>query len=188
MLTTVTPARPACLPTRSVPHRHTWRCVCSAGETESRPCKFMLQRRSLLLSATAAATAAVVNAPESRAFDLLPVTERPGALPKGYEDLARKLVQALKESIVVDRDGATENEIRRKADPAKDLVKQWVSKWNGDRIVKDEDSYKQVTAALQELGAFYTKNGQRSRLTKATAESLLAKLQAAEDALPVQDK
>jgi len=38
--------------------------------------------------------------------------------------------------------------VRRKADPAKALVQEWVRKWRDERGVSSEVSYKQINGAL----------------------------------------
>ena len=39
-------------------------------------------------------------------------------------------------------------QVRRKADPAKALVKEWVSRWRDERAVATEVSYKQINGVL----------------------------------------
>jgi Photosystem II Pbs27 len=105
-------------------------------------------------------------------------------LPKGYLDTARSLVEALRDAVDTDLSGAPEREVRRKADPAKDLVRQFMTRWKDVPLVKDDVSYTQLTGAIKELGEFYMKNGQRSRLPDDIGQALLARLEAAENALP----
>eukprot|EP01026_Neomeris_dumetosa_P034344 TRINITY_DN27637_c0_g1_i5.p2 TRINITY_DN27637_c0_g1~~TRINITY_DN27637_c0_g1_i5.p2 ORF type:complete len:201 (-),score=8.40 TRINITY_DN27637_c0_g1_i5:206-769(-) len=109
-----------------------------------------------------------------------------GTLPQGYVDTTTKLVDKLQESIQVELDGAEEREVRRKADSAKDLVKEFVRKWRDDPRVRSDASYIGVSGALQELGQFYMKNGQRSRLSQQVADSVLRQLRQAETALSKQ--
>lgn len=45
--------------------------------------------------------------------------------------------------------------VRRAADPAKALVRQFLTRWKGNPAVVGEESYAQLTAAIQQLGAFY---------------------------------
>lgn len=80
---------------------------------------------------------------------------------------------ALQDSISADLNGATENEvkkraeystsmqmlsqhpivlhlqIRRKADPAKGLVKDWVLKWRDDRSVRGSVSHDQISGMFE---------------------------------------
>lgn len=105
-------------------------------------------------------------------------------LPKGYTDTARSLVDALRDSIDADLAGAPEREVRRKADPAKDLVRKFMGDWRGAAVVSEDESYRQLTAAIQELGQFYMQRGQRARLDEAVGQALLTRLEAADAALP----
>ena len=98
--------------------------------------------------------------------------------------LARSLVEALRDAVYSDLSGAPEREVRRKADPAKDLVRQFMTRWRDEREVAGEESYTELTAAIRQLGEFYLKNGQRARLSEEVGQALLAKLDAAEAALP----
>lgn len=106
------------------------------------------------------------------------------ALPTAYENTARSLVEALRDSIDADLSGAPEREVRRKADPAKDLVRQFMTRWRDAPIVRDDESYRQLMAAIQELGQYYMAQGQRARLTTDVGKGLLDRLDAAEAALP----
>lgn len=105
-------------------------------------------------------------------------------LPKGYLDTARSLVIALRDAVDTDLSGAEEREVRRKADPAKELVREFMTKWKDAPLVKDDVSYTQLTGAIKDLGEFYMKNGQRSRLSESVGQALLTRLDAAENALP----
>ena len=106
------------------------------------------------------------------------------ALPKGYQDTARSLVEALRDAVDTDLSGAPEREVRRKADPAKDLVRQFMTKWKDVPLVREDVSYTQLTGAIRDIGEFYMKNGQRARLPENVGQALLARLDAAEIALP----
>ena len=106
------------------------------------------------------------------------------ALPQAYENTARSLVEALRDAIDADLAGSPEREVRRKADPAKDLVRQFMTRWRDAPVVRDDESYRQLTAAIQQLGAYYMASGQRARLSEAVGQELLGKLEAAEAALP----
>lgn len=76
--------------------------------------------------------------------------------------------------------------MRRAADPAKTLVREFLGRWKGNPAVAGEASYAQLTSAITQLGAFYQANGQRSRLTPEAGQSILDALDAAEGALPEQ--
>ncbi|KAL4458081.1 hypothetical protein ABPG75_012946 [Micractinium tetrahymenae] len=105
-------------------------------------------------------------------------------VPKAYQDTARKLVDALREAISTDLSDAEEREVRRAADPAKSLVREFLTRWKGNPAVAGEESYAQLTSAIQQLGAFYQANGQRTRLTPEAGQAVLDTLDAAEAALP----
>jgi hypothetical protein len=113
-----------------------------------------------------------------------PVAAGGELLPQSYQQNARDLIGTLRDSIYGDLDGLPEREVRRRADPAKDLVKQILTRWGNSKLINDDPSYTQLVAAIQELGEFYKANGQRARIDAAIAESILAKLDAAEAALP----
>lgn len=106
------------------------------------------------------------------------------SLPKQYTDTVRSLIQALKDSIDADINGEPEREVRRKADPAKDLVRQFMTRWKDNNDVKDSESYIQIVDAIQQLGQFYISKGQRARLDTSVANSLLLKLDKADMTLP----
>lgn len=141
------------------------------------------RRRTLLLtllgtsiaggSCLELAGAAVASAPE---------------LPDAYAETALSLVKTLREAIEADLDGLPEYEVRRKADPAKDLVKTFMTRWKDVPIVKEDPSYAQLIQSIQELGQFYQKNGQRARMNLGTGRSILDHLDAAEAALPEREE
>ncbi|KAK9915894.1 hypothetical protein WJX75_005729 [Coccomyxa subellipsoidea] len=106
-------------------------------------------------------------------------------LPPGYEEFAGKLAAALREAIETDLSDAEERQVRKKADPAKNLVKGWLSDWKDAPGVQGEASYTQLSGTIKELGEFYRKRGQRARLPRSLGDELLAKLAAAENALPL---
>lgn len=151
---------------------------CSNGPQHNQPSHS--DRREILIGALLtpimAATSLVAPNSATAAADI--------ELPKGYLDTARSLVDALRDAIDTDLSGAEEREVRRKADPAKDLVRQFMTRWKDAPIVRDDVSYTQLTGAIRDLGEFYMKNGQRSRLPENVGQALLARLEAAENALP----
>lgn len=108
----------------------------------------------------------------------------PSELPRDFVDLAYDLIDALRDSIDADLSGAPEREVRRKADPAKDLVKRYINTWSGASAIADATPCKEIRFAVQELGEFYRTNGQRQRMTDDVAKSILQHLEIAEDALP----
>lgn len=77
-------------------------------------------------------------------------------------------------------------QVRRAAEPAKNLVREFLSRWKDSPLVEGQDSYRSLTDAIQQLGAFYQANGQRARLTPEVGQAILDTLDAAEAALPAQ--
>lgn len=76
-------------------------------------------------------------------------------------------------------------QVRRKAEPAKDLVRDWTGRWGtGGAGVGGTASHEALSAALRDLGSFYKAAGARARLDAATADAVLAALDAAEAGLP----
>ena len=105
-------------------------------------------------------------------------------LPEDYVKTAHGLIDSLRDSIEADLSGLPEREVRRKAEPAKDFVKKFISTWSDAAVLKDEDSCQEIRVAVQELGDFYRMNGQRNRLNQDVADSILSHLEKAEMALP----
>lgn len=104
-------------------------------------------------------------------------------LPKDFVTLAYDLIDALRESIETDLSGAPEREVRRKAEPAKDLVKRFINTWGGASAIAETTACSEIRLAVQELGEFYKTQGQRAGLTSDVASSILAHLDQAEKAL-----
>lgn len=78
--------------------------------------------------------------------------------------------------------------MRRKADPAKDLAKRFLRRWQDDPSVMGDPSHSEMTAALKELGAFYQANGPRARLGGDAAAGVLARLDRVDASLPPEEK
>ncbi|GLC42054.1 hypothetical protein PLESTM_001281000 [Pleodorina starrii] len=105
-------------------------------------------------------------------------------LPKEYRQLVKRLSEGLSESIEAEASGASEAEVRRKADPAKDTVREFVRKWRDNPRVSSDITHAELKEALAELGEFYLAYGQRTKLTPPVRESVLRHLSAARAALP----
>ena len=117
------------------------------------------------------------------------MSHRSPLLAAGYADKALQLVHALQASITTDLSGAEEREVRRIADPAKDLVREFLTRWRGEEaVLRQETSYREINAAIQELGQFYLRNGQRTRMSEDAGNAILRRLADAEDALPAQEE
>ena len=108
----------------------------------------------------------------------------PSELPRDFVDLAYDLIDALRDSIDADLSGSPEREVRRKAEPAKDLVKRYINTWSGASAIADATACREIRIAVQELGEFYRSNGQRQRMTDSVAASILKHLETAQNALP----
>ena len=65
-----------------------------------------------------------------------------------YTESVRDVVSALSETILFEASGASEREVRRKADPAKASIERFLRDWKGSPLVSSQPSY----AAL--VGAF----------------------------------
>ncbi|GAB4820470.1 hypothetical protein N2152v2_007516 [Parachlorella kessleri] len=102
----------------------------------------------------------------------------------GYQEFAVKLIQSLEDAIQVDLDGAEEREVRRKADPAKNLVREFVQKWRDAPLLQEQQSHRRISDTIQQLGRFYQTNGVRARLSQDVGSQLLRQLHQAEEALP----
>eukprot|EP00884_Botryococcus_braunii_P000318 jgi/Botrbrau1/10287/Bobra.0120s0009.1 len=163
---------------RTIPYL---RCMLGTFRSESPEGNLSVHRRSVLSLTALVLLPAHVGT--SKAFDLFGGSETKSGLPKSYEDSALKLVAALKESIEVDLSDAEERELRRTANTAKDLVREWMTKWSSSPVVQGSESHRQIRAAIQELGEFYIKQGQRARLPSSLGQSLLARLDAAATSL-----
>jgi hypothetical protein len=74
----------------------------------------------------------------------LPPHPTPPRTSAEYEELAASLVKTLRESVSADLTGADEREVRRKADPAKPLVKRFMTQWQGAAVVREEESYREL--------------------------------------------
>lgn len=136
------------------------------------------RRRALLLTVLGASLTSGTRPKPSDAAEL----------PDAYAETALSLIRTLRDAIEADLDGLPEYEVRRKADPAKDLVKTFMTRWKDAPVVKEDPSYAQLIQSIQELGQFYQRNGQRARMNLRTGKSILDHLEAAEVALPEREE
>ncbi|EIE25666.1 hypothetical protein COCSUDRAFT_52532 [Coccomyxa subellipsoidea C-169] len=166
--------------------RTKWQRAVCADEGKERPSTSrqpdITDRRSIVLMAAALP---LLHPRQLDAQVLQSFSEPARTLPQGYEEFAGKLAAALREAIETDLSDAEERQVRKKADPAKNLVKGWLSEWKDAQGVQGEASYTQLSGTIKELGEFYRKKGQRARLPRSLGNELLAKLAAAENALPL---
>eukprot|EP00879_Flechtneria_rotunda_P005315 GHRR01005602.1.p1 GENE.GHRR01005602.1~~GHRR01005602.1.p1 ORF type:complete len:208 (+),score=88.86 GHRR01005602.1:136-759(+) len=135
-----------------------------------------------------ASAQSAVNEELERQMPGLPTAAPAQELPKAYIRTMHRLVKALNDSIEAEASGAKEMEVRRKADPAKEMVREFVSKWQDDAAVVGDVAHDEMQSALSQLGRFYQKNGSRSRLDDATRQSVLSHLAAVEASLPEEPK
>ncbi|KAG2434983.1 hypothetical protein HYH02_011982 [Chlamydomonas schloesseri] len=108
-------------------------------------------------------------------------------LPKEYRQLVKRLSEGLSESIETEASGASEAEVRRAADPAKEVVREFVRKWRDNPRISSDITHAEIKEALAELGEFYLAYGQRTKLTPPVRESVLRHLKAARSALPEEE-
>lgn len=78
-------------------------------------------------------------------------------------------------------------QVRKKADGARDSVREFINKWKFDGRVQNTAALEQTALALEELGQYYMNRGQRTALDESTALSVLGHLRAAEASLPVEE-
>ena len=167
----VEPRLPRCTPYLCTPSMQMYRSM--------RMMSFRKTRREILLDSFGIAMAPAFLPWRTRADT---------QLPKEYVETSHALIDALRETIELDLSGASELEVRRRAEPAKDLVKKFINNWSDAVVVRDETSCQEIRAAVQELGKFYSQNGQRKRLTDSVATSLLGHLDAAKGSLPEREE
>lgn len=114
--------------------------------------------------------------------------QQPTTVPRGYHNTVTGLVASVRDALDADADGAPEPAVRRRADPAKERVREFVGRWRDDPQVDGTEYHEEVKAAIAELGAFYGRAGPRAAVTREVRESVLAHLARAEAALPPAEK
>jgi hypothetical protein len=75
-------------------------------------------------------------------------------------------------------------QVRKSAESAKAPIREFISKWKLDARVQGDIIFTETAQALEELGQYYLKKGQRAALDNSTANSVLRHLNAAEVQLP----
>ncbi|GMH43124.1 hypothetical protein BSKO_11046 [Bryopsis sp. KO-2023] len=161
---------PTCAAPRRAP-RVASRIVCRAQNYKQQNEKAVNRRGVLLGSGLAMGAVAA-----------FPALAGKPPVPKAYYEFVDKLTTQLIETIDLEASGASEIEVRRKADDAKNLVREFVLSWRGDIRVSKEASYKEIAEALTELGNFYMKNGQRMKLPSDLSAEIRGHLEAAKAA------
>jgi hypothetical protein len=64
--------------------------------------------------------------------------------PAAYQQTVKQLAKALREALDAESAGAREFEVRRKADPAKDLAKQFMRRWQDDPRVAGDATHDEM--------------------------------------------
>lgn len=78
-------------------------------------------------------------------------------------------------------------QVRRSAEAAKAPIREFIGKWKLDGRVQGDLVFTETAQALEELGQYYLKRGQRAALDSSTANSVLRHLRAAEVKLPEKE-
>ena len=109
------------------------------------------------------------------------------AVPKGYSEAAGKLAEGLQGALELEREGASEGELRRAGEQTKPLIRDFLGKFGVDAQAVPE-SYRDLAGVLGDLGAFYRDNGPRASLPADKLEGLLGQLDAARAQLAREDQ
>jgi len=107
--------------------------------------------------------------------------------PKGYSEAAGKLAEGLQGALELEREGASEGELRRAGEQTKPLIRDFLGKFGADARAVPE-SYRDLSGVLGDLGAFYRDNGPRASLPADKLEDLLGQLDAARAQLAREDQ
>lgn len=98
----------------------------------------------------------------------------------------RSLLDALSENLEAEASGLSESEVRRRAEPAKVLVKAFLADYSGASLAGSPSRAATVTA-LRLLADFYARKGPRARLGgTADGDSVAAALKSAGEALDAE--
>jgi Photosystem II Pbs27 len=85
-------------------------------------------------------------------------------------------------------DGRVPFQVRRAAEDAKGAIRDFIGKWKYDGRVQKSQIFTETSQALEELGQYYLRRGQRAALDNSTASSILAHLDKAETLLPAEQQ
>ncbi|KAJ3673287.1 hypothetical protein LUZ60_006661 [Juncus effusus] len=114
-------------------------------------------------------------------FDPNEKTKSGKVLPKAYLKSAREVVKNLRESLEEDSDDIVQ--FRRKADSAKEAIKDYLSDWRGQKSVSAEESYIELEKVIRLLAEFYSKAGPSALLSNEIKSQILNELKTAEEFL-----
>merc|ERR1711990_493580 len=78
--------------------------------------------------------------------------------PKQYIRDMQKLVKTLNESITFNREGKTDADFRKTADPASTEIRKFIQDYRDDKNVQNEKSFVAIKQSIRTLGEFYRKN------------------------------
>ncbi len=68
-------------------------------------------------------------------------------LRPAYVEAVRDIVAALTDTITLEASGASEREVRRRADPAKASIERFLRDWKGSPLVSSQPSYVALVSA-----------------------------------------
>jgi len=108
--------------------------------------------------------------------------------PRAYARLVRALAASVRDALDADAEGRPERDVRRRADPAGQRVREFVARWRDDPLVEGRAYHEEAKEAISELGAFYARAGPRAAVTREVRASVLGHLARAEAALPPAEK
>jgi hypothetical protein len=112
----------------------------------------------------------------------------PATVPRGYHNTVTGLVASVRDALDADAEGEAERKVRRRADPARERVREFVGKWRDAPPLVGQVYHEEVKAAISELGAFYARAGPRAAVTRDVRDSVLRHLARAERTLPPAEK
>eukprot|EP00746_Dinoflagellata_sp_MGD_P024595 gnl/MRDRNA2_/MRDRNA2_157777_c0_seq1.p1 gnl/MRDRNA2_/MRDRNA2_157777_c0~~gnl/MRDRNA2_/MRDRNA2_157777_c0_seq1.p1 ORF type:complete len:249 (+),score=46.51 gnl/MRDRNA2_/MRDRNA2_157777_c0_seq1:93-839(+) len=150
-------------------------------------------RRGTFLTGPTLLSSVLMHAGWGSAMASLSDTAKIDKRPKRYLELSHELVDAVKDAIEFERvqGNAERSELKKRADRAQKVVTDWASQWRENPRVKREVSYKAIIEALQQLLAYYSKNGYDARLSEEVSKSVIELLNKADEdlgPLPMSEK
>lgn len=91
------------------------------------------------------------------------------------------------QELSLNRLGHDDVQVRKAAEQAKVPIREFIGKWKLDARVQGDLIFTETSQALEELGQYYLRRGQRAALDSSTANSVLKHLKAAEVKLPQKE-
>ncbi|KAL0906988.1 hypothetical protein M5K25_025523 [Dendrobium thyrsiflorum] len=114
----------------------------------------------------------------SSLFDPNETTKAGKVLPKAYVKAVREVVTTLKASL--EEDAKDVAKFRRSADAAKEAIREYLSGWQGQKVVVTEESYAALEKAIRSLANFYSKAGPFAPLSEEVKSNILEYLNTAD--------